>query len=122
MRVERILKPLLVVVALAVVWAQSDKDTAFIGNRGRNWMFQKVERPAIPPVGSGWVRTPIDAFIFKGLEEKQTSPSPAMDRRALIRRVSLYLTGLPPSPADVDAFLRDKSADAYEKVVNRLLA
>ena len=122
MRVERIPKPLLVLVALAVVWAQSGKDKAFIGNRGRNWMFQKVERPAIPPVRSAWVRTPIDAFILQGLEEKQTSPSPGLDRRALIRRVTFDLTGLPPSPAEVNAFLRDKSADAYEKVVNRLLA
>ena len=72
MRVERILKPLLVLVALAAVWGESGKDKAFIANRGRNWMFQKVERPAIPPVRSAWVRTPVDAFILQGLQEKQT--------------------------------------------------
>jgi hypothetical protein len=65
---------------------------------------------------------PIDAFIQDGLQKKGLTPSKPLDRTALIRRVTYDLTGLPPTPAEVEAFLKDKSADAYEKVVDRLLA
>src|ERR1700722_1226485 len=68
------------------------------------------------------VREPIDAFILDTLEARRISPSPEADKRTLLRRLSLDLTGLPPSPAELDAFLRDDSAGAYERQVDRLLA
>lgn len=102
--------------------AQTPSDEAFVGARGKYWAFQKVTRPAVPPVRTPWVRNPIDAFILQGLRQKQLSPSPPLDRNRLIRRVTFDLTGLPPTPADVDAFLKDSSPDAYNKLVDRLLA
>jgi len=87
------------------------------------WAFQPVRRPAVPDVkATGWVRTPVDAFILAKLEAKQIQPSPAADRVTLLRRVSFDLIGLPPTPADIDAFVNDKSPNAWEKVVDRLLA
>ena len=71
---------------------------------------------------AAWVRNPIDAFVLARLEEQNLHPSPEADRETLIRRVTLDLTGLPPTPAEIDAFLNDKSDRAYEKVVDRLLA
>ena len=71
---------------------------------------------------SSWVRNPIDAFILQKLEEKGIKPGPPADKMTLIRRVTFDLTGLPPTPEEVEAFIADKSADAYEKVVDRLLA
>ena len=69
-----------------------------------------------------WARTPIDRFLLAKIEEAGLTPNPEADRRALIRRVSLDLTGLPPDPDDVAAFVADTSPDAYAKVVARLLA
>src|SRR5204862_6352794 len=69
-----------------------------------------------------WSRDPIDAFVFARLVKEGLKPSAEADRRTLIRRLSFDLTGLPPTPEDVDAFLADKSGDAYEKLVDRLLA
>jgi Protein of unknown function (DUF1553)/Protein of unknown function (DUF1549)/Concanavalin A-like lectin/glucanases superfamily/Planctomycete cytochrome C len=89
----------------------------------KHWSFIPPERPA-PPTGlkdASWVRNPIDAFVLQRLEREGLKPSPEADRATLLRRVSLDLTGLPPAPADVDAFLADKSANAYERVVDRLL-
>ncbi len=89
-----------------------------------HWSFQPVQRPAIPVVtGSGAaVRNPIDAYVQERLLKEGLKPSHEADRRTLIRRVTLDLTGLPPKPADVDAFVNDSSPNAYEKVVARLLA
>ena len=79
-------------------------------------------RPALPAVqDSNWPKNPIDYFVLARLEREGLKPSPEADRRTLIRRVSFDLTGLPPTPAEVDAFLRDSSPNAYEKVVDRLL-
>jgi hypothetical protein len=87
------------------------------------WSFQPVKRPDVPPVKQkDWVRNPIDAFIVAKLEEKGFTPAPPATRVQLIRRACYDLTGLPPAPAEVDAFLADNSPDAYEKVVDRLLA
>jgi hypothetical protein len=73
-------------------------------------------------VNSGWVRNPIDAFVLQRLEREKLLPAPEADRVTLIRRVTLDLTGLPPAPGEVKAFLDDNSPDAWEKVVDRLLA
>ena len=69
-----------------------------------------------------WVRNPIDAFVLARLESEGLAPSPEADRETLARRLSLDLVGLPPTPAEMDAFLADTSPDAYEKLVDRLLA
>jgi hypothetical protein len=88
-----------------------------------HWSFRKPTRPAVPTVSDpAWVRNPIDAFVLKRLDSEGLRPSPPADRRTLIRRVTLDLTGLPPTPAEVDAFLEDHSPGAYERVVDRLLA
>ncbi len=114
-------------VGLAGDKAASDKDTSdkeskFIGPRGKYWAFQKVVRPSVPQLSDPWVRTPIDAFLLTALRAKSLSPSEPLDRIKLIRRVTFDLIGLPPTPAEVASFLRDRSPDAYEKVVDRLLA
>ncbi len=90
--------------------------------RNSHWAFVAPERPALPPVASrDWVRNPIDDFVLARLEQEGLSPSPEPDRTTLIRRVTLDLTGLPPTMAEVDAFLNDDSPGAYEAVVDRLL-
>ncbi len=89
----------------------------------KHWAFVKPERPALPEVkNKDWVRNPIDRFVLARLEREGLSPAPEASKETLIRRVSLDLTGLPPTLAEVDAFLNDKTPDAYEKVVDRLLA
>jgi hypothetical protein len=88
-----------------------------------HWAFVAPVRPPLPPVkDAGWVRNPIDAFILAKLEANQLKPAEEADRRSLVRRVTLDLTGLPPTPAEVAAFVKDRSPHAYEKVVDRLLA
>lgn len=87
-----------------------------------HWAYQPPVRPALPAVkNSKWCRTPIDHFVLARLEREGLSPAAELDSARLIRRVSLDLTGLPPAIAEIDAFLADKSAGAYEKVVDRLL-
>jgi hypothetical protein len=87
------------------------------------WAFRPIVRRVPPTVRRpAWVRTPIDCFILARLEEKGLTPAPDADRRTLIRRVSVDLTGLPPSSAEVDAFLADESPDAFAALVERLLA
>jgi Protein of unknown function (DUF1553)/Protein of unknown function (DUF1549) len=87
------------------------------------WSFQKV-KPQTPPVvkSAAWVRTDIDRFIVAKLEAKAISPGPAADKVTLLRRATFDLIGLPPTPAEVDAFVADRSPDAFAKVVDRLLA
>ena len=88
-----------------------------------HWAFSTPVRPQPPAVrAKTWVRNPIDQFILAKLEAAGLQPAPEADRRTMIRRLSLDLTGLPPAPADVQAFLNDKSPKAYEKLVDRLLA
>jgi len=89
----------------------------------KHWSFIAPVRPEVPKVKNGtWVRNGIDPFILSRLEREGLAPSPEADRTTLIRRVTLDLTGLPPTPAEVDAYLADQSPEAYEKVVDRLLA
>jgi hypothetical protein len=88
-----------------------------------HWAFQKPQKPTLPKIKNRkWPKNEIDYFICEKLEENRLKPSPAADRYALVRRLSLDLTGLPPTPAEVEEFVQDKSANAYEKLVDRLLA
>ncbi|HEX7378250.1 MAG TPA: PSD1 and planctomycete cytochrome C domain-containing protein [Pirellulales bacterium] len=87
-----------------------------------HWAFQPLARPAVPsPSRPDWVRNPIDAFILARLDQEKLPPSPKADRPTLARRLSLDLIGLLPEPAEVDAFVGDTAADAYERLVDRLL-
>jgi hypothetical protein len=87
------------------------------------WSFRPLASVNPPGVrDQSWGRTPIDRFILAKLEGRGLRPNPPADRRALIRRVSFDLTGLPPTPEEVDVFVADPAADAYEKIVDRLLA
>ena len=88
-----------------------------------HWSFRKIVKPDIPKVRERlWVRNAIDAFILARLEREGLKPSVEAERATLLRRVSLDLIGLPPTPEEIDAFLADRAADAYEKQVDRLLA
>jgi len=87
------------------------------------WSFQPVARPALPEVRNDpWCRNRLDRFILARLESEGLDPSPTAERRTLIRRLSFDLVGLPPSPAEIEAFLADDSPDAYQRLVDRLLA
>ncbi len=89
----------------------------------KHWAFQPVAKPATPIVKNAkWVRTPVDAFVLAQLEGKKLSPAALADARTLLRRITYGLTGLPPTPDEMDSFLRDKSPDAYARAVDRLLA
>ncbi|MEQ1840799.1 MAG: DUF1549 domain-containing protein, partial [Verrucomicrobiales bacterium] len=88
-----------------------------------HWSFVKPEKPVIPEVStSDRVTNPIDQFIFAGVDKAGLTPAPEADRRALIRRVALDLTGLPPTPEEVEAFVSDTDPSAYEKLIDRTLA
>jgi mono/diheme cytochrome c family protein len=90
--------------------------------KSSHWSFQPIRRPPVPAVkGAGWVRNPIDVFVLARLEKEGLQPSPEADRVTLIRRLSLDLTGLPPTPAEVNEFVQDSRPDAYEQLVDRLL-
>jgi len=87
-----------------------------------HWAFQPLLRPAVPSTPDPWVRGPVDAFILQRLQAARLSPNAAADRRTLLRRVTFDLTGLPPTDAEVAAFLSDARPDAFARVVDRLLA
>jgi len=87
-----------------------------------DWPFDAPQRPELPTLGeSSWAENPVDLFILQGLGEKGLSPSRRADRRTLIRRLSLDLAGLLPSPAEVAQFVNDRAEDAWPRVVERLL-
>lgn len=89
------------------------------------WSFQQVSKPSVPSVSEKnkqWPKTPIDNFILASLEKAGLQPAPKADKRMLIRRVTFDLTGLPPTIQEVENFVNDSSENAFEKVVNRLLA
>ncbi|MEY8878117.1 MAG: DUF1549 and DUF1553 domain-containing protein [Leptothrix sp. (in: b-proteobacteria)] len=89
----------------------------------RSWSYQPIKRPDVPVVvNKAWVRTPIDAFILAKLEARGIKPSPEADRATFIRRATLDTWGLIPTPEEVKAFVADKSPQAHEKLVDRLLA
>ncbi|QDU98566.1 Planctomycete cytochrome C [Lignipirellula cremea] len=100
-----------------------DENARFSEEQRRHWAFQPVQAIAPPAVAdTSWLRTPVDAFLLAALEQHGWRPAAAASRRVLIRRVTFDLTGLPPSPEAVEAFINDRSADAYERVVDALLA
>jgi hypothetical protein len=87
------------------------------------WAFRPLSRPKVPAVRDrSWVRTPIDAFVLARLEAEGLHPRPEADRRTLIRRLTFDLHGLPPTPEEIDRFLTDEAPDAYERLVEQLLA
>ncbi len=113
------LRTLAVVATLAVLWAE---DRAPLGSytpaERRHWAFQPRATPEIPKLA----KSPIDAFVLARLQKEGLQASPRADRATLIRRAYFDLIGLPPIPAEVDAFVADRSANAWEKIVDRLLA
>ena len=89
----------------------------------KHWAYQKPISPEIPKVtNAAWIRNPIDAFVLARLDKEGLKPSPEADQSTLIRRLYLDLIGLPPTPAEVDAFINDPSPTAYDRLVDRLLA
>jgi mono/diheme cytochrome c family protein len=122
-------------IALLVQWVKmgapsprdlpaSSKDPSSLLEAGRkHWAFQPLRRLSPPAVRqTQWCRTPIDRFILAKLEEQGLTPNPPAERRVLIRRVFFDLIGLPPTPEEIDAFVADPSPDAYERLIDRLLA
>ena len=107
-------------------WPAGDPDASQAGAASPEplwWSLKPVHRPAIPSVKRGaWVGRPIDAFILAALEERGLEPSPPAAREVLIRRATLDLLGLPPTPGEIEAFVSDTSPRAYENLVSRLLA
>lgn len=90
---------------------------------GKFWSFVPPQMPSLPSVKmKSWAQNPLDQFVLAKLEEKGMKPAQVADRRTLIRRATFDLTGLPPTPAEIDAFLADKQPNAFERVIDRLLA
>ncbi|HEX4606991.1 MAG TPA: PSD1 and planctomycete cytochrome C domain-containing protein [Urbifossiella sp.] len=109
--------------AAAAPAAAPRPDGGFSDEQKRFWAFQPHRDPAVPPVKNpGWVTSPIDAFILAKLVAAGLTPAPPADRRTLLRRVTYDLTGLPPTPDEIAAFLADPSDAAFARVVDRLLA
>ena len=103
--------------------ASGGKRAINLAQARRHWAYQPPKDRPLPSVrNESWVRTPIDRFILAKLEEKHLQPAPQADRATLVRRVTFDLIGLPPTQEEVDGFVEDKSPDAYQKVVERLLA
>lgn len=87
-----------------------------------HWAFKPVQNPAVPKVKDRrWARDPVDSFVLAGLEERKLKPVAMADKRTLIRRATFDLTGLPPTPEEIDGFLADPTAGAFSRVVDRLL-
>ena len=113
-------------IAEGAAWPETFRLTEPVVDNFDWWSLRPII-PIQPPVldddaARRWLRTPVDAFVLSKLREHALEPSPEADRHTLIRRVTFDLIGLPPAPEDIDAFLNDSSPDAYERVVDRLLA
>src|SRR5580700_1938340 len=115
--------------AVAIVAMAAELPVAPLGTykptERRYWAFQP-RHAVVPPVAASaadaaWIKTPVDAFILDGLKKAGLKPAPRADRVTLIRRVTYDLTGLPPTPEEIDAFVHDASPTAWAKVVDRLL-
>jgi mono/diheme cytochrome c family protein len=117
-------------IAMGAPWPGSDKATPTrkgefqISDKDRaHWAYQSVKRPTLPAVkNEAWVRNPIDAFILAKLEAKGLAPAPPASKQEIARRLYYDLTGLPPTPKDIEVFVNDAASDAYEKLVDKLLA
>jgi mono/diheme cytochrome c family protein len=114
-------------VSMGAPWPASDTNKIARGKITEEdrqwWSFQPLKKVAPPEVDDGgWSRNEIDRFIYAKLAAEGLKPSPEASRTALIRRLSFNLIGLPPAPAEVDAFVNDTSSDAYEKLIERLLS
>jgi hypothetical protein len=104
-------------------WIEQGAPGEDIAARSGHWSFQPIQRPEVPPVkNTAWVRNPIDRFILARQEKEGIVPAPEADRYALIRRLSLDLTGLPPAPDAIAAFVADQRPGAYERLVDEMLA
>jgi hypothetical protein len=120
----------LVAIAAAGVLLAAEAPVAPLGTytaaERRHWAFQPRKEVAPPTftlaADKAWVKSPVDAFILERLKKEGLKPAPAADRATLLRRVTYDLHGLPPTPEEVDAFVADKAPNAWEKVVDRLLA
>ena len=124
------MKAISIFVVVAVAWSAEHDAIAPLGTytavERRYWAFQP-RAAVMPPVLTGaaakkWIRTPVDAFLLDGIRKAGLEPAPQATRQALIRRATFDMLGLPPTPAETDAFLNDASPQAWEKVVDRLLA
>jgi hypothetical protein len=116
-----------IVAVVVAVAAESDSAPAANSwtqpSQQGHWAYQPVYRPQSPQVqNKDWVRSPIDALVLARMEAKGVKPSQDAGRTALIRRATLDVWGMVPTPEQVKAFVEDKSPDAYEKLVDRLLA
>jgi mono/diheme cytochrome c family protein len=115
-------------IALGAPWAGDApgvtiRSGAITERERRFWSFQPVKEPPLPEFAdNGWVQSPIDRFILAKLQSKGLAPVRPAGKRTLLRRVTFDLTGLPPTPAEIDAFLTDPSPDAFARVVDHLLA
>jgi len=108
-------------IAAGAAWPETS--AAKLPDPKKHWAFVPPVRPAAPRTSRpDWVRNPVDAFVLERLDRANLKPSPEADRATLLRRASLDLIGLPPTLAELDAFLADRTPDAYEKQVDRLLA
>ncbi len=107
-------------------WPEAPVDApidALARDHPEHWAYQPIQRPALPAVQhADRIQTPVDVFVIAKLEEQGLELAEPADRATLLRRVTFDLTGLPPTPAEMDAFLADPRSDAYERVVDRLLA
>ena len=109
--------------AAVVSLTAAEAPKSFTTQQRRWWAFQSVAKPLIPqPKNNTWVKNEIDAFVLAKLEERHLAPAPPADRITLIRRATLDLTGLVPTPEEVQAFVSDSAPDAFARVVDRLLA
>lgn len=118
-------------VQMGAPWPAGDKPAAaneakkfdLAMRKAEHWAWQPVGPPVVPEVADrAWSRSAIDRFVLQRLEGAKLSPSAAADKPTLLRRIYFDLTGLPPTPAEVDAFVADSSPDAFERIVDRLLA
>jgi mono/diheme cytochrome c family protein len=123
---KRVMPPMgarLTAAEIGLLRAWIDQGAEWKQGNTTHWSFQKIVRPSVPEVRTeAWPRNPIDNFILARLEKEGVKPSPEADKLTLLRRVSLDLTGLPPTPEEQREYLSDNSADAYEHAVDRLMA
>jgi hypothetical protein len=109
-------------VEMGLPWTEATAAKPVVRKGADHWAFKKPQATEPPQDPSGWSRTSVDRFLLARMKEAGLAPSPEAPKSTLIRRVHLDLTGLPPTPADVDDFLKDTRPDAYEKLVEKLLA